>query len=92
MYAVRLEGVILWVSPIQDRLVFQDDSGGVALSMDLQHAPPLKPGQQVLIEGSCRAGRGEIGSIALVDNDGNHSTSEASGDTFLSRRAASGAR
>jgi len=82
--SVRLEGIVLWVSPAQDQLIFQDGSGGVVLKMDLNKETPLKPGQLVLIEGSCQAGRGEMGVIPLVDNDGNHSVSEATGETFLS--------
>jgi signal transduction histidine kinase/uncharacterized protein YdeI (BOF family) len=81
---VRLEGVILWVSPAQDRFILQDDSGGVVVKMDLLGQPSAQSGQRVLIEGSSLAGQGEIFSGPLVDNDGIHSVHEKSGTLFLS--------
>src|SRR5258706_10309482 len=81
---VRIEGIVLWVSPAHDRLILQDDSGGVAFRIDLRKEPLPKPGQRVLIEGTCQAGRGEIGSSLVVDNDGVHSPFEKSGSVFLS--------
>ncbi len=82
--SVRIEGVVLWVSPARDQLILQDDSGGLVLKMDLRKEAPVKAGQQILIEGGCHAGRGEIGIIPLIDNDGTHTVFEATGETFLS--------
>ncbi len=52
--------------------------------MDLRGEQHLKAGQQVRIEGTCQAARGELGSLALIDNDGTHSLHEATGEMFLS--------
>lgn len=82
--SVRLEGIVLRVSPAQDRLILQDDSGGVVVKMDLRNQTAVEPGQKVLIEGSCRTSRGEIVAAALVNNDGIHPASEKSGTLFLS--------
>ncbi|HWF18566.1 MAG TPA: ATP-binding protein [Verrucomicrobiae bacterium] len=84
--SIRLEGVILWVSSTQNQLAIQDDSGGFILKVDLHSLEtPAKPGQRVLIEGTCRAGQGEAGSsIAVVNNDGTHALYEQSGKIYLS--------
>jgi signal transduction histidine kinase len=84
LISVRLEGVVLWVSPERDRWILQDDSGGMAVKMDLQDHPAVQPGQKILVQGSCLASRGELIPGALIDNDGLHSTSEESARVFLS--------
>ncbi|HEX3800072.1 MAG TPA: ATP-binding protein [Verrucomicrobiae bacterium] len=82
--SVRLEGTVLWVSSAGDQIVFQDSAGCIILKISGHGQALLQPGRHVLIEGSCEAGRGEAGSIALVDNDGNHMVFEGTGQTFLS--------
>jgi signal transduction histidine kinase len=81
---VRLEGVVLWVSPAKDQLILQDDSGGLEVKLDLHKQPFVQSGEKVLIEGNCLAGRGGIVSEALIDNDGLHSSLEKSMTLFLS--------
>ena len=82
--SVRLEGIVLWVSPEQNLLILQDDSGGAMIEMDLRRQPAVEPGQKVLIEGSFLTYHGKLVSGALIDNDGIHSVSEKSGTIFLS--------
>jgi signal transduction histidine kinase len=82
--SVRLEGIVLWVSPTRDRLMLQDASGGTVVKSDLSRERLLTTGQRVRIEGNCLAGGGEITFGAVVDNDGSHSVTERSGEVFLS--------
>lgn len=81
---VRLQGVVLWISPGQDQLMLQDDSGGMIVKMNLRNQPAVQAGDEVLIEGDGQITRsGEI-SEALIDNDGVHGRVEKSGTAFLS--------
>jgi signal transduction histidine kinase len=80
---VRLEGVVLWVSPAQDLLIVQDNSAGFAVKMDLLNHPPIETGEKILMEGNCLIGQGEISAGSLIDNDGVHSVLERSGALFL---------
>jgi signal transduction histidine kinase len=81
---VRLEGVVLWASPAQDRFILEDDSGGLMVKMDLPAQPTVSAGRKVLIEGNALAGEGAISSGPLIDNDGIHSAAEKSATLFLS--------
>jgi signal transduction histidine kinase len=83
-HPVRLQGVVLWVSPVQDQLILQDDSGGVIVKMNLRNQPAVQAGDEVLIAGNGEVLRGDEISEALLDNDGVHSSIEKSGATFLS--------
>ena len=82
--SVRLEGIVLWVSPDRGRFILQDDSGGVVVRMNLHGQPSVQAGQKVLVQGNCLTGHGELFSGALIDNDGLHSASEESTSLFLS--------
>jgi signal transduction histidine kinase len=82
--SVRLQGVVLWVNPALDGLILEDDSGGMAVKIDLHNQLSVQPGQQVLIEGDCMVGRDGILSKELIDNDGIHSSLERSNTVFLS--------
>ncbi len=82
--SVRLDGVVLWVSPAKDQMVFQDDSGGMMLKMDLSDQPAVRVKQRLVIAGSYLAGHEEITTSALIDNDGIHAALEKSDMVFLS--------
>jgi signal transduction histidine kinase len=69
---IRIEGVVLWASRTDNKLFLQDDSGGVAISIDLQDQPALSAGQKVILEGKCLAGNGRVTSLLEIDNDGIH--------------------
>jgi signal transduction histidine kinase len=81
-YPVRLDGVVLWASQTQGDLFLQDDSGAMAVQLDLRGQPPVLAGQRVHLEGRCVAGQGVIRE-ALVDNDGLHGPQEKSGAIYL---------
>jgi signal transduction histidine kinase len=83
-YSVRLQGVVLWVSSSQDQLILQDDSGGMAVKMDLHNQAPVRPGEKVLIAGDCFIRLEGIASEPLVDNDGIHASVEKSETIYLS--------
>jgi signal transduction histidine kinase len=81
---VQLRGVVLWISPGQDQLMLQDDSGGMIVKMNLRNQSQVQTGDEALIEGDGEIIRsGEI-SQTLIDNDGVHGSIEKSGTTFLS--------
>lgn len=82
---VRLEGIVVWVSPTRDQLILQDNSGRINLNLDLKNQPDLKPGQRVQLEANFLVGRGQVKSGVLVDNDGLHSILEESSTAFLRR-------
>lgn len=82
--SVRLQGIVLWVNPALDELILEDDSGGMAVKIDLHNQSSIQPGQKVLIEGDCMVGRDGITSKELIDNDGIHSSLERSATVFLS--------
>ncbi|MEY2429032.1 MAG: hypothetical protein QOJ40_1917, partial [Verrucomicrobiota bacterium] len=79
---VRMEGVVVWASPVQDQLILQDAFGAMQIVMDLRARPPLQPGHRVRLEGGCLAGSGML-KEALVDNDGLHSLVEKAGVVYL---------
>ncbi len=81
---VRLEGIVLWVSPVKDQLILQDESGGIAVKLDSYNQPKVCAGQEALIEGNCIANHKGITFGLLIDNDGVHASSEKSGTLFLS--------
>jgi signal transduction histidine kinase len=81
---VRLAGTVLWVSPERDEMILQDDSGGVAIRLNLHRQPEIQPGVRIIIEGSCLDSREGITFEMLVNDDGIHSGSEKSGTLFLS--------
>jgi signal transduction histidine kinase len=78
--AVRLDGVVLWVSPVHDQLVLWDESGSIRV--DLANLPALAPGQRAHLEGSGVAGHSRL-QAALVDNDGLHPALEKSERIYL---------
>ncbi len=80
---VRFTGTILWIGPKLDQLILQDDSGGMAVKMDLHNQPPMQAGEKVLIEGNCLVTREGIISGPLIDNDGIHSSAENSESVYL---------
>ncbi len=82
-FAVRLKGVVLWVSASQDQFIFQDDSGGIIVKMNLHNRFALQSGDAVLLAGDCQVERGGKISEVLVDNDGIHASIEKTGTTFL---------
>jgi signal transduction histidine kinase len=82
-YPVRLEGLILWVADTHDRFILQDDSGAMAINLDLRNELPLKVGERVRFTTTCLVGQDQAASTALVDNDGIHSLTEKSGTLFL---------
>lgn len=82
--SVRLEGIVLWVSHARDQLIFQDDSGGVAVQMDLRNQPSVQPKQRVLMEGTCLADHRGLNFGAVIDNDGIHASTENSVGLYLS--------
>jgi signal transduction histidine kinase len=82
---VRLEGVVLWVNPIKDELILQDNTGGVMMKVDLRNHPEVQPGEKILIEGSCLNTREGLAFGILIDNDGIHASTEKSGMLFLSK-------
>ena len=79
---VRLEGVVLWVSPAHDQLILQDDSGACTVRMDLGNQSSLI-GEHLIIEGTCMVRQGSISSEPIVNNDGMHASIEKSGTVFL---------
>lgn len=78
----NLKGVVLWVST--NRIILQDDSGGVAINIDSSNQLSLKPGQIVQLQAHCLVGGGKTICSALVNNDGKHKAIEAMGRVFLS--------
>jgi|GEM_PF-133402 len=80
---VRLEGSVVWVWRSRGQLILQDDSGAMAINLDINNYPVLKPGQKVRLNASCLVGHGQATCTALVDNDGIHSIYEATGAVFL---------
>ncbi len=81
---VRLEGIILWISPARDQFILQDDSGGIRVEMDLRSWPELQSGQKILLEGSGLVSRDGLRE-ALVNNDGLHSATEKSQTIYLAK-------
>jgi signal transduction histidine kinase len=82
--ALRLEGVVLWVSPGRDQLIFQDDSGGIRVEIDLRSQPGLQMGQKILLQGGGLVGRDGLRE-ALVNNDGLHPATEKSAAMYLAK-------
>jgi signal transduction histidine kinase len=82
--AVRLEGVVLWVSPTRDEFIFQDATAGVAVKMSLTNQPAFEPGERVRLEGAGVIGSDGIADQPLIDNDGLHSGAEKSETAFFS--------
>ncbi|MDB6017463.1 MAG: Histidine kinase [Pedosphaera sp.] len=83
--SVQLEGTVVWVSQARAQFILQDDSGMMALNLNLNDYPSLKPGHKVRLRASCIVGHGLAACTALVDNDGDHSFLEESGTIFLSK-------
>jgi signal transduction histidine kinase len=81
---VRLDGLVLWVSPARDRLILQDDSGGLAVKLDLHNQAEVRAGQETLIEGDCLADHKGVAFELLINDDGIHAPAEKSGAIFLS--------
>lgn len=82
---IRIEGVVLWVSPKQDQLMLLNDSGAVSIRGDLHSGSVPKLGQRLGLEGTFQIGHGEIVGAATVDNDGMHGIREQSGTVFLAK-------
>jgi signal transduction histidine kinase len=82
--SIRLDGMVLWVSPTRDQLILQDNTGGIVAKTDLHNSPRVQAGEHVILEGSCLISHGEIVSDLLINNDGIHSATEKSRKIFLS--------
>ena len=82
--ALRLEGVVLWVSPGRDQFIFQDDSGGIRVEMDLRFQQGLQMGQKILLQGGGLVSRDGLRE-ALVNNDGLHPALEKSAAIYLAK-------
>ncbi len=81
---VRIQGVVLWVSPARDELILQDESGGTVVKADWRNDAGIQPGQKIFIEGSCRANLEGISFGLLINNDGIHASSDKLGSLRLS--------
>ncbi len=80
--SLRLEGVALWAAADGDKIILQDDTGGLLIEMDLRNQSVPQVGQRVRVEGTAVAGAGTIRE-ALVNNDGLHSATERSETIYL---------
>lgn len=83
---INLDGTVCWVSARNDQIILQDPTGAALIEVD-PGGNPLKPGDQVQIDGQCTAiGGGErllIGKTMVVDNDRTHPWRERSGEIAL---------
>ena len=84
---VRLEGVVCAANPARGLLVLQDNSGTELLELPLGNGD-FQPGQRLQVAGDqceiIRRSEGlEIGSVPLIDNNGIHGMSAASGSRDL---------
>jgi signal transduction histidine kinase len=82
---VRLQGVVLWVSPVRDELILQDETGGVIVRADFHNQPEIQRGEQILVQGSCLNRREELFFGLQINNDGIHPSFEKSGSIALSK-------
>ena len=80
----RLEGVVCAVSPAVNSVIVRDGSGDLEVQLNLREHP-LRPGQEVLLEGGgAMVGRClNLTGAPLVDNDGVHGMVEVPGTVFL---------
>jgi hypothetical protein len=86
-HSFRLEGVVWWVNPAQQRLVLQDDSSAQTLEAQLA-APFPKVGDRVRLEGISTVRRRGLAlrlgpKDSVLDNDGVHASLEKSGSVYL---------
>jgi signal transduction histidine kinase len=84
VFPVRFEAVVCWISPSQDAIALQDESGAA-----LFDGPPagqnIRVGDRIVAEGNCEwdGSRFSLGRVMLVNNDGLHSMAEQSEAFFL---------
>src|SRR5690242_4653808 len=81
---VRLEGTVLYVDSKRHLLALQDSSGIVVLDCDLTNQT-FRPGYSIVLEGNCavEAGTLSFGHVPVVNNDGQHGSTEKTGSAFL---------
>ena len=83
----RVEGVVCAISRGHRTVVLQDDSAAVMLELPPLNQP-FKPGDNIVLEGTnCPLTRGafaiQVGTSAVVDDDGSHPIVSKSGQVFL---------
>ncbi|MCS7337584.1 MAG: ATP-binding protein [Verrucomicrobiae bacterium] len=87
IYAVKLEGTVLWANPGEGRMILQDQTGLTEVELEMSGLTPA-PGSRVRLAGACtiakRAGRAALMPKGpVVDNNGVHGEVEKTGSVYL---------